>query len=183
MIRNILRHQVKPSTLNKTNILGLRLFSTATQTNIENDTTPIHKHEFLKQIYRRRHEINVSVGFIGQEPMLNFTECCNDKDSFLEGQELRTSGENTIYVSNQTLKKLYFEEEAEQFFLGPFDLYLVCIRFLEASGIHPEINEAENEELIKYCHDVLQKSEDGEDMEEEEVQTLDDIYSHLITKY
>jgi hypothetical protein len=54
---------------------------------------------------------------------------------------------------------------------------------LEASGVHPEINEAENEELIKYCHDVLQKSEDGEDMEEEEVQTLDDIYSHLITKY
>ena len=141
------------------------------------ETKADKKHEFYRQIFILKNELNMTAGYPSQEPTLNLKDC--KEGSYLEGQKLRISGENSIYVQNQTTKLLTMELELSEVFESWVEVYLMSLRYLEnVEGPLDTLDKENIENLEKYLQDEF----DGSSEKQSEM-VLGELYEYLITKF
>jgi hypothetical protein len=57
------------------------------------------------------------------------------------------SGENTIYLDNQTVKRLTMDLEVREIFNSWAEVYLMSLRFLEETGLDDDLSPEKAENL------------------------------------
>lgn len=177
MLRKTGKWLYQPETGSKSlNKLIIRLFTSQGPKGSDIDT----KHEFYRQIFILKNELNTIAGYPAQEPTIQLKS--NHSGSYLEGQNLRISGENTIYVLNSTMKKLTMDLQVSEVFESWVEAYLMSLRYLEE--VYGYLHTLDKEK-IENLEDFLKEEFEGEQPKstKKAQMVLSDLYEHLVTQF